>query len=881
MAKLPTYVDSGGISDGSGTFHQIRISDAIGHGLDSLSKGMTALAKASEGADMQAAGFRAQRSLIQYQEDEALARVKAQEDMAPDGKDYYTTYSKEAAQRRESFLSGLTDLPPKLRQQFEIKGLEVEKNATIAAAKDEYSARKKFAADTIQKTADGVAQPVLQGADPKAAYDAVDEFVGQMGFTEAQSNFISRSMKAQVDSARLQHLTSTDPTGTWRQLRPQIVGDYQGLHPLQSKMVEVSERYGLDPRLMLMVSSRENHGLNPNLKNPGSTAYGLFQFIDSDWKQYGIPKTGDPAMQVEAMARRLVTIRDKLQSMGLPLTPGAVYGSHLLGQAGYMTMITADPGADARSTYARAAGANIAGQAFSGINGKLLVAGQTVGQTLANIERYAEAGAGPVAGMLAKRASTTDPEAPLKVGDEEFLHITRNEANAIFAKSSSYAQKEADGIMRGLAKQRIDAGIVNGYDPADRRVVNDDWKKREMGDRILTGDADAHGEAMAFVRQYGFVPETASAAAQKMLSDTANKPAQVQGYELGREVHNADPLNGMENSGFKGDMKKRVEMYTALVNAGGKHAPGHEPTVEEKLEAVQRVEKIFSADKDQRFTSDEFRTKLADAKKDLTFTDVKKMLEMSEGPWYWRNDTSPQSEGIRAQIVGKFQEFFEYHMKQAPGTGSDHIEGAKAKAASDLKMMFGTSRVFGDSRAVMFPPEWTLPAVGGSHKWVADQAWAMIQMKTEADNRRGANLGQVNVKDIMIAGDPQTAHEWRAGKAPSYMLAWKNSKGELETLPTRFTPDPSMARQIYANRPQESSDAQSQQPPQQQMQPASIVPRTVQTQRVGGVADARLNRQERYSRFGGRNQPATEGTPAFDDNPNLGSQLDTSGQFPK
>lgn len=44
-------------------------------------------------------------------------------------------------------------------------------------------------------------------------------------------------------------------------------------------------------------------GWRNTAQNPTSTAYGIGQFLDSTWKGYGIAKTSDPALQVEAMAR--------------------------------------------------------------------------------------------------------------------------------------------------------------------------------------------------------------------------------------------------------------------------------------------------------------------------------------------------------------------------------------------------------------------------------------------------------------------------------------------------------------------------------------------------------------------------------------------------
>ncbi len=42
---------------------------------------------------------------------------------------------------------------------------------------------------------------------------------------------------------------------------------------------------------------------NPLLDNPRSTAFGLWQFLDSTWKYYGIDKTSDPLLQTIAAIR--------------------------------------------------------------------------------------------------------------------------------------------------------------------------------------------------------------------------------------------------------------------------------------------------------------------------------------------------------------------------------------------------------------------------------------------------------------------------------------------------------------------------------------------------------------------------------------------------
>lgn len=63
----------------------------------------------------------------------------------------------------------------------------------------------------------------------------------------------------------------------------------------------VAARYGWDggsewAALDALVNKESSW--NPTIKNPSSTAYGLFQFLDSTWGPYG-PKTSDPRLQAE------------------------------------------------------------------------------------------------------------------------------------------------------------------------------------------------------------------------------------------------------------------------------------------------------------------------------------------------------------------------------------------------------------------------------------------------------------------------------------------------------------------------------------------------------------------------------------------------------
>ena len=52
------------------------------------------------------------------------------------------------------------------------------------------------------------------------------------------------------------------------------------------------------PALLELVQKESS--FQNNVKNKRSTAYGLFQFLDSTWENYGYEKTSDPITQTEA-----------------------------------------------------------------------------------------------------------------------------------------------------------------------------------------------------------------------------------------------------------------------------------------------------------------------------------------------------------------------------------------------------------------------------------------------------------------------------------------------------------------------------------------------------------------------------------------------------
>ncbi len=131
---------------------------------------------------------------------------------------------------------------------------------------------------------------------------------------------------------------------------------------LVSIIRDAAARHNVDPNMLLRIGQIES-SLDPSLKNPRSSAGGLFQFIDKTWARYGgAGDRYDPLANADAGARfardNIVALR---RSLGRDPTPGEIYLAHQQGPEGAVHLIT-QPDAPAASLVGRDAVTLNAGQ---------------------------------------------------------------------------------------------------------------------------------------------------------------------------------------------------------------------------------------------------------------------------------------------------------------------------------------------------------------------------------------------------------------------------------------------------------------------------------------------------------------------------------------
>ncbi|WP_175869447.1 transglycosylase SLT domain-containing protein [Bartonella gabonensis] len=97
---------------------------------------------------------------------------------------------------------------------------------------------------------------------------------------------------------------------------------------------EAAARYGLPESYLYRVAQVESGG-NPNARNPRSSAGGLYQFIDSTAKQYGLQDRFDPMQAADAMGRLTLDNRNHLSRLlGRAPTDAELYLAHQQGAGG-------------------------------------------------------------------------------------------------------------------------------------------------------------------------------------------------------------------------------------------------------------------------------------------------------------------------------------------------------------------------------------------------------------------------------------------------------------------------------------------------------------------------------------------------------------------
>ena len=694
----------------------------------------------------------------------------------------------------------MKDIPDSLRPEYEHKFL-AERGRLIGQAADiEFGQRRQFVSKLVKEKGTFLSNSVSDGSmNPASAMKDADSFVNSLGLPPNADARMRRDLGLAVDSAAVKRSIELNPDQVVRDLGKYTQGKYQSDNPIVRLSIEAAQRNNVPTNVQLTIAKIESN-FDSNAQAKGSTAYGVGQMIDANWRETGIPKTADPALQNEALSRLIRKRMDMLQQNGVEPTTANVWGSHLVGPKGYLALLNADPSTPLRDVLLPLYGpTNYA--AATRNKGSLLRDGATVGQTLAAITNRVES----VEASLASDArvqSARNPSELVAVGGDQAKYLTAADASKLYGAAQDAVEKRFDAQMKALTKQKVDDGIFNPYDDDDRKDV-DKWSMSTgVVGRMNQGDATAYGEARGFLDQNKYLPKPY--AAQAKLDLLSKDPARREmAFDLLSRVKAANPLGGMENSGIGGDIKKRVERINALRVENGLSVQ----------EAMRQVDREFDPTFSDKVKRD--KTQIENIVQRYGASKLESAFGSNVG-WWPFSSTEYGQDSAKREMVKAYQDRMRFHLNDGASTDT-----AAALATSDMKKAYGLSMSFGSPRMMHWPPEKLLPEIDGNHKYVAQVTTDYVNAALEGNGFKF----RVKPQDVGLLGTAETARAFMNGQPLHYEVWFTDDKGRRQMLPggikidladykSRFDTERKVAQQPTADVRAARAQQQLQQTPQ-------------------------------------------------------------------
>ncbi len=542
-------------------------------------------------------------------------------------------------------------------------------------------------------------------------------------------------------------------------------------------------------------------GGNPRATNPGSSARGLGQFIDSTW--LSLIKEAHPELAGKTDAQ-LIALKDDpslsremtkmytqkngafLQGQGIDASPQALYLAHFLGPGAAAKVLKADPntpvadlvGADAIKANPSVLSGKTAGS-VAGWAGNKMAGGST--GTPADFVPFAERAQihqaasreilQAVTSASANRgegferqildASAGTGALPSRTTIESDPLLTEPKRNELLRSYDSAAGDVAT-YQKVLAKY-IDpnAGPFNPYDKTERDTVDKIYK-------TLGGNMPAF---QSVVERTGIIPKSAVADMRgSLVSNDPKRVAGVANIASNLLAKNPTIFAGVDGGSELEDAGVKMQHYTEHFGMTAQEA-GQKIIEENTPEYKAKIAKIKPEDVSEII------------KKKVSVDDMRGAFDTSWWPGKPAVEFTPEAR------KGAYSDYTELFREKYMETGD--VDLSKKLASEQMKKVWGVSKVTGSDVVTRFPID-RAPALSGIDNpadKIAAQAIDAIKATTGADIKRDR---------IMFAPLPggQTARPYVAGEPAPYMLSWFDKNGTLQSLnPGKaFVADPAKMR---------------------------------------------------------------------------------------
>ncbi len=272
--------------------------------------------------------FKAQIELANFTREQAIAQQEEQ-NRSPVGD---TNFSDRADARyaiaEDKFLRDR--IPNHLQAEIKLRSTQTRQGLNTAALKHQFESTQTFYENSVQNELSTLQLQVQQ--DPAflaEAQDKLTQTIAETGLPGLRKAKIGNAAEiALAGVVYKQEIKEMLVDGTGRGPGKNITGN------VADSISAAAQRHGVDENTLKTIAWLESKG-NPLADNPRSSAGGLFQFIDTTAREFGLEDKYDVDQSSDAAARLLARNRAQLvEALGREPSPGELYLAHQQGAKG-------------------------------------------------------------------------------------------------------------------------------------------------------------------------------------------------------------------------------------------------------------------------------------------------------------------------------------------------------------------------------------------------------------------------------------------------------------------------------------------------------------------------------------------------------------------
>lgn len=637
---------------------------------------------------------------------------------------YEKRYAEQMAKVRTAALGQIQD--PYLREIFDLETDTMAQRGVASVRAKSRAKERDFGRATLMEQLDANRRAALMAgdADSRALLGNAGGLIagaqekGYLSAEEATANRMKFVQSYAVDRMQMRPVEEQIRLLTGKEGAPRALLEMAG---------EAGAKHGVDGLVLARIAMLESGGKTQAV-NPKSGAAGLFQFMPETAQAYKLTDPGDAEAAADAAARLLKDNQNALaRRLGRTPLPAELYLAHQQGAGGAAALLS-DPEGNVVDVLSAAYKGNRS-KALAAIEQNGGNAEMTAGQ-FADMWKARYDAAGLADGIEVSTVSRTGTEADFLPPDVRF---------EMLAKARAQFEKQAE--LSAALGQYGNPDFL--YDPGnkDHRDAVDKIFTAQGGVQAMRSMSEEGAQALVSVAQRtGIMPAPAQGTLRAMM-ENGSVEAKAYAYDVVARLQEDAPRVLDQ---FKESEISQATLYNKYIRTG-MDQPTALKYVDANFNPMNAEVREMRAASLKPFMKDQEK-KLAD-----TFTDLFDPGFFTTGPDLPRNSAAAD------QAIATYRSALETEYMMH---GDEDV--AKARAAEQVRRIYGETRVTGKRTIMRRPPEMYYAVPGVDNEWMQGQLLK--------DVRAISGEEDAEPEGLELMADAVTEADISAGKLPRYQV---------------------------------------------------------------------------------------------------------------